>query len=60
VRLLATPSTGAQFLPGSDNFAIDTRPPGYRTFTLGADGSLHTEVVWLKRRDTTGRSASAA
>lgn len=49
VRLLATPSTCAQFLPGSDNFAVDQRPPGYRTLTLGADGSLLTEVVWVEQ-----------
>jgi Icc protein len=61
VRLLATPSTGAQFLPGSDGFAIDMRPPGYRTLTLGADGSVHTEVVWLEtRQGRTAGSASAA
>jgi Icc protein len=47
VRLLATPSTCAQFLPNSDDFALDPRPPAYRTLELRADGSLLTEVVWL-------------
>ena len=28
VKLLSTPSTCAQFLPRSDSFAIDRRPPG--------------------------------
>jgi Icc protein len=50
VRLLATPSTGAQFLPGSDDFALDELPPGYRTLSLAADGSVLTEVMWLGRR----------
>lgn len=48
VRLLATPSTCVQFLPLSDQFAIDARPPAYRRLTLCADGSLETEVVWVE------------
>jgi Icc protein len=48
VRLLATPSTCAQFLPHSEQFAIDRRPPGYRTLELKADGSIVTELVWLE------------
>ncbi len=47
VRLLATPSTGAQFLPQSDTFAVDLRPPAYRRLTLRADGGIETEVVWV-------------
>jgi 3',5'-cyclic-AMP phosphodiesterase len=58
VSLLATPSTCAQFLPGSDDFAVDSRPPGYRTLTLRPDGSLLTEVVWLEKR-LAGSSRSA-
>src|ERR1700741_2081172 len=50
VRLLATPSTCAQFLPNSDDFAVDVRPPAYRTLELRPDGSLLTEVVWLDQR----------
>lgn len=47
VRLLSAPSTCAQFLPGVDAFALDTRPPGYRILELKPDGSIRTEVVWL-------------
>lgn len=47
VRLLATPSTCAQFKPGSKEFALDTLPPAYRTLQLRADGTLATEVVWI-------------
>ncbi len=47
VRYMATPSTCAQFLPNSAGFAVDSRPPGYRTLTLHPDGSLDTEVIWL-------------
>ncbi len=48
VRFLSTPSTCSQFLPLSDEFAVDTRPPGMRWLALAADGSLATEVVWLE------------
>jgi len=47
VRYLATPATCSQFLPGSDEFALDARPPGYRTLELHSDGSIDTEVIWL-------------
>lgn len=47
VRLFATPSTGAQFLPLSEKFAIDTRPPAFRQFQLNADGTLHSQVQWV-------------
>ena len=42
VRLMATPSTCIQFLPGSDNFAIDTAAPGYRWLSLHPDGRIET------------------
>lgn len=48
VRYMATPATCAQFLPHSYDFAIDARPPGYRTLQLHADGEIDTEVVWLE------------
>jgi Icc protein len=47
VRLLATPSTCIQFLPGSDEFSIDPIPPGYRWLELYADGSFDTAVERL-------------
>jgi Icc protein len=58
VRLLATPSTGAQFLPLSANFAIDARPPAWRRLTLRADGTLDTEVFWVESQ-VAGRAPSA-
>jgi Icc protein len=58
VRLLATPSTCAQFLPNADNFTVDPRPPAYRTLELRADGSLLTEVVWVEQH-AGGSSRSA-
>jgi 3',5'-cyclic-AMP phosphodiesterase len=50
VRLLATPSTCAQFLPHAADFAVDRLPPAYRTLELRADGTLLTEVVWVEKR----------
>ncbi len=47
VRLLATPSTCAQFLPHSHDFAIDSQPPAFRTLELKADGSLITDLHWV-------------
>lgn len=47
VRYLTTPSTCFQFLPGSDRFAVDSRPPGYRWIELLADGGVRTEVAWI-------------
>ena len=47
VRFLSAPSTCSQFLPSSDFFAIDSRPPGMRWLTLHPDGELDTKVVWL-------------
>ncbi|HUY84444.1 MAG TPA: metallophosphoesterase [Steroidobacteraceae bacterium] len=48
VRLFATPSTGAQFLPGSDHFTIDQRPPAYRHYELHADGRILSRVHWVE------------
>lgn len=47
VHYLATPSTCFQFLPRSDAFAMDRRPPGYRWLNLMSDGSIATEVAWV-------------
>ncbi len=47
VHFMSTPSTCAQFLPGSEQFELDRRPPGYRWLELGADGTIGTRVVWL-------------
>jgi Icc protein len=58
VRLLATPSTCAQFLPLSDEFAIDARPPGYRRLTLHPDGTLETDVIWVEHAARALDSAS--
>ncbi|PZN35090.1 MAG: hypothetical protein DIU71_00925 [Proteobacteria bacterium] len=47
VRFMSTPSTCVQFLPESAEFAMDQRPPGYRSLELMPDGSIATEVGWL-------------
>ena len=48
VHFMSTPATCAQFLPRSDGFALDRRPPGYRVLDLMPDGTVSTEIVWLE------------
>ncbi len=58
VRLLGTPSTCTQFMPYSETFAVDGRPPGYRRLALHADGAIDTEIVWVEINDDALRSAA--
>ena len=47
IRIIATPSTCRQFAEGSDEFALDDKPPAYRRINLHADGSFEHELIWL-------------
>ncbi len=47
VRIIGTPSTCRQFMVASDAFALDDNPPAYRRISLGADGSVECELIWL-------------
>ena len=47
VRVIATPSTCRQFLPGSETFAVDDRPPAYRRISLLASGEVDAELIWV-------------
>ena len=47
IRIVGTPSTCRQFLPASDEFAVDDRPPAYRRLSLQPDGDVDTEVIWV-------------
>lgn len=49
VRVLATPSTCAQFKPRSNDFEVDDAPPAWRTLSLHADGTLTTKLHELER-----------
>lgn len=60
VRLLAVPSTCAQFLPHSDQFAVDPSPPGYRRLTLRSDGTIDTEVLRVELQAGTDSAQRAA
>jgi Icc protein len=51
VRWLTSPSTCIQFLPASAGFALDTAMPGYRWFSLYADGRFETGVERVSARD---------
>ena len=44
VRYIASPSTSIQFMPQSADFELDVRAPGWRTLTLGDDGTISTKV----------------
>lgn len=47
IRILSSPATSRQFMPGSDTFAIDPVPPGYRQIILGENGMIDTMVKRL-------------
>jgi Icc protein len=47
IRLMATPSTCVQFLPGAPHFQVDPQPPGCRLLTLTPEGGIHSEVLRL-------------
>ena len=49
VRLLGSPSTCLQFLPGSEEFAVDPIPPGYRWLELYTDGDFDTGIERLEQ-----------
>jgi Icc protein len=48
IQIVGTPSTCRQFKPGSDEFAVDDRPPAYRRIELFADGRFSTELIWVE------------
>ena len=48
MQVIGTPSTCSQFKPGSDDFALDDRPPAYRRITLNGDGSSSSELIWVE------------
>jgi Icc protein len=59
VRILGTPSTCAQFLPGSDRFQVDPRPPAYRHLVLRENGVVSTRLHWLAGSYTSGLTATS-
>lgn len=48
VRVLATPSTCIQFLPDSNDFALDPQSPGWRYLELTPSGEILTAVSRLE------------
>ncbi len=51
VRVLTSPSTCIQFKPNSDDFALDTQPPGWRYLSLHPDGHIDTQLHRLTSDD---------
>lgn len=54
VRVLASPATCVQFMPGLDTSAIDSLPPAYRVIDLAADGTIDTRIEWMPRSSIGG------
>ena len=48
IRYIATPSTSIQFMPKSNDFALDNLAPGWRYLTFRPDGSIQTTVYRLE------------
>jgi 3',5'-cyclic-AMP phosphodiesterase len=48
VTYLSTPSTCIQFMPKSDNFALDDTYPGFRLLRLYPDGQFNTEICRVR------------
>ncbi len=48
VTYFSTPSTCSQFLPASEGFALDDKPPGCRWLELFDDGRFRSQVQWLE------------
>ena len=44
LRLMCTPSTCVQFLPGETDFAVDAKAPGYRWLELSPAGMIRTGI----------------
>ena len=49
-KIMATPSTGIQFKPDSNTFALDTVQPGWREIELHADGHIETRVKRIQHK----------
>jgi len=45
VRMMTTPSTCVQFAPRSQDFALDSKDPGYRRLVLQPNACIETAVV---------------
>ena len=45
VRMMTTPSTCVQFAPRSQDFALDSKDPGYRRLVLHPNARIETQVV---------------
>lgn len=58
IRWLSCPSTNSQFTPKSDEFALDSRPPGFRWLNLYEDGQIQTDIAWLNPNAVVTEGAS--
>ena len=49
IHWMSTPSSCIQFKPGSEEFATDDKPPGYRKLDLHANGHIESSVYRLSK-----------
>lgn len=47
ILILGAPSTCFQFKPGSAEYALDNRSPGYRVLELYANGEISSDIYYL-------------
>jgi Icc protein len=51
IPFMATPSTCIQFTPKSNDFSVDSLPPGYRALTLHSDGRVESMITRVQAFD---------
>lgn len=49
VYFMTTPSTCVQFMPNSDDFALDSEAPGYRYLSLNKEGDITTHIERIEK-----------
>jgi len=49
VKLFGTPSTCLQFKPGSSEFVVADKAPGYRKLILKNNGSISSNVIYMRK-----------
>ena len=59
VLYASAPSSARQFRPRCATFALDDRPPGWRSLRLHANGTVTTAVHWLDENGDESRSPRA-
>ena len=59
IRMMTTPSTCVQFAPRSQDFALDSKDPGYRRLVLHPTARIETQVVRISDEENRPLLASS-